>query len=147
MEYYEVFFSNLATKMGTNKFWREWLFFRKFWSNLKEPLLQLWLQLCFFTLRKLFFYSCRMQMKACIYTESKFLDNTETKMYLLRIFTEGKKSYFVEQPFLAGYLFLQKTVFCRSSLRGYFWIISYTFFSSNLTHPEPSSCLWFQLSK
>ena len=100
-----------------------------------------------FYFEKAFFYSCRMQMKACIYTESKFLDNTETKMYLLRIFTEGEKSYFVEQPFLAGYLFLQKTVYCRSSLRDYFWIISYTFFSSNLTYPEPSSYLWFQLSK
>ena len=32
-------------------------------------------------------------------------------MHLSRILTEGKKIYFVEQPFLADYLFRQKTGF------------------------------------
>ena len=55
-----------------------------------------------------------------ISTESKLFYNTETSMHLSTIFTEGKKSYFVEQPFLADYLFWQKIISCISSFCGDF---------------------------
>ena len=59
-----------------------------------------------------------LRMEACISIENpKLLYNTETNMYFSGIF---KNSYFVQQPFLEDYLLLQKTVFCRSSLRGCF---------------------------
>ena len=55
-----------------------------------------------------------------ISTESKLFYNTETYMHLSTIFTEWKKSYFVEQPFLADYLFWQKIISCISSFCGDF---------------------------
>ena len=55
-----------------------------------------------------------------ISTESKLFYNTETNMHLSTIFTEWKKSYFVEQPFLADYLFWQKIISCISSFCGDF---------------------------
>ena len=89
--------------------------------RVKKPLLQLWFWACSF--KEAHFL---LQLQGAenwgflISTESKLFYNTETNMHLSTIFTEWKKSYFVEQPFLADYLFWQKIISCISSFCGDF---------------------------